>query len=766
MDVYNTIRFTDSSWSSQGQIGGSGNSLTYRGDSHTFQTKSGGDIGILSQTGSYFYSQQASNSFSIGRNSNEKLQIYVDDSNVSLIASQDADSNANHTFILNRAFAGTGESNFHIQKDGTVQFRIDAAGNASLGPYDTVSGGGGARTLALHGASGNTYTGLLALARSGSTKFYLYEEDDYFKYQGQSAGIHQFLVSGTTVVAEISTTRLWHRGSGGGKVAAVSVSDANNNASVGATWSSPGGSGMFMEYHPNSAVGYLQNNYNKSSGQVYGDILVRQKDGSSNWVDRLLFDNDSDKAVFKETLEVDSGTSSTFRVLCDNAGNATIEARGDGQGTGIVYVGQSSTYGGGIEYNGDNSPATTGAGSDYISLFRREAGTSAWTARNYYSSNNWEFREQIKAGNSISLNNHAVVRAAHFAQSGTSTGAILIQLPGNRSTNYSMAVFRITTYEYTSNAHNVYYVSGHDWTSGWYNNGATHQGTGEPESVKLVNNSGTDKQGILIGSTSEGRSYLHVTVDIMSAPNFYINNMNFQGSWSISLITSETGWSDNGGNLVKSHLKSGAGNKHYQATSSGRIYFGGNSYLTYGAANEIYFQNGHGYISMGPQNGSGSHIYTNLSRFYFNKKISLIDNTLISYNGDLQLKRNDSDTYKATITTSGLVSTQNVTAYSDERLKEDIKPITGALETVKKLQGVSYTRKDSGNKDIGFIAQAIERDCPEIADRIVNTSDDEMGTKHLNYQNMVALLTEAIKTQQQQIDALTQRIKELEDGDN
>jgi hypothetical protein len=47
-----------------------------------------------------------------------------------------------------------------------------------------------------------------------------------------------------------------------------------------------------------------------------------------------------------------------------DTGVATLSAYGDSQGTGRLYVGQSSTYGGGIEYNGDNSPASTGAGAD------------------------------------------------------------------------------------------------------------------------------------------------------------------------------------------------------------------------------------------------------------------------------------------------------------------------------------------------------------------------------------------------------------------
>jgi hypothetical protein len=60
-----------------------------------------------------------------------------------------------------------------------------------------------------------------------------------------------------------------------------------------------------------------------------------------------------------------------------------------------LYVGQSGSYGGGIEYNGDNSPASTGAGADYITLYRVSDGTYNWTARNFHNNNDWEFRGEV-----------------------------------------------------------------------------------------------------------------------------------------------------------------------------------------------------------------------------------------------------------------------------------------------------------------------------------------------------------------------------------
>ena len=81
--------------------------------------------------------------------------------------------------------------------------------------------------------------------------------------------------------------------------------------------------------------------------------------------------------------------------------NAELSLLGTNQGTGIVYVGQSSSHGGGIEYNGDNSPGTTGAGADRITLFRRTAGNDYWTAYNLHNSDDWRFRNNVYANNSL-----------------------------------------------------------------------------------------------------------------------------------------------------------------------------------------------------------------------------------------------------------------------------------------------------------------------------------------------------------------------------
>ena len=93
---------------------------------------------------------------------------------------------------------------------------------------------------------------------------------------------------------------------------------------------------------------------------------------------------------------------------------------------------------------------------------------------------------------------------------------------------------------------------------------------------------------------------------------------------------------------------------------------------------------------------------------------------------------------------------------SDIRYKSNIKRLTGALDTVKQLKGVTYNYKGNERTSIGFIAQEVEPVLPEV----VSTDGD--GFKSVGYANIVALLSEAIKEQQVMIEQLKARIDILE----
>lgn len=94
---------------------------------------------------------------------------------------------------------------------------------------------------------------------------------------------------------------------------------------------------------------------------------------------------------------------------------------------------------------------------------------------------------------------------------------------------------------------------------------------------------------------------------------------------------------------------------------------------------------------------------------------------------------------------------------SDRALKTNIQPLQNSLDKVLKLQGVSFNLKSTGDKSIGFIAQDVEKVLPELV------SGTE-GNKAVAYGNIVAVLVEAIKEQQKQIDELKSQIQELKEN--
>jgi hypothetical protein len=99
----------------------------------------------------------------------------------------------------------------------------------------------------------------------------------------------------------------------------------------------------------------------------------------------------------------------------------------------------------------------------------------------------------------------------------------------------------------------------------------------------------------------------------------------------------------------------------------------------------------------------------------------------------------------------------NVTAYSDIRVKTNIKIIDNAVEKVMQLDGITYDRTDTPElgRQTGVIAQQVLKVLPEA----VLGSEDT--TYSVAYGNMVGLLIEAMKEQQKQIEELKAEVKAL-----
>lgn len=92
-------------------------------------------------------------------------------------------------------------------------------------------------------------------------------------------------------------------------------------------------------------------------------------------------------------------------------------------------------------------------------------------------------------------------------------------------------------------------------------------------------------------------------------------------------------------------------------------------------------------------------------------------------------------------------ATGNVTAFSDERLKENVKTIEGALDKVAQMRGVTYNYKselNDGQRGTGVIAQEMQQVMPEVV--------EEGEYLSVAYGNLVGVLIEAVKELKAELD--------------
>ena len=111
--------------------------------------------------------------------------------------------------------------------------------------------------------------------------------------------------------------------------------------------------------------------------------------------------------------------------------------------------------------------------------------------------------------------------------------------------------------------------------------------------------------------------------------------------------------------------------------------------------------------------------------------------------------RDDTTTIFTFNDTGSFVATDDITAFSDRTLKENIISIPNALDKVCAIGGYTYDRTDIvRDRQTGVIAQEVLEVLPEA----VHQNED--GIYSVAYGNMVGLLVEAIKELKSEVDEL------------
>jgi hypothetical protein len=111
----------------------------------------------------------------------------------------------------------------------------------------------------------------------------------------------------------------------------------------------------------------------------------------------------------------------------------------------------------------------------------------------------------------------------------------------------------------------------------------------------------------------------------------------------------------------------------------------------------------------------------------------------------------------ATTITGAITATGDITAFftSDMALKQNIEPITGALDKVMALAGSRYEYRNKPEKKgafYGLMAQDVQKVLPEL---VHENADGELTIRMAGFE-LVAVLVEAIKELKEKIDGYTQ----------
>ncbi len=109
------------------------------------------------------------------------------------------------------------------------------------------------------------------------------------------------------------------------------------------------------------------------------------------------------------------------------------------------------------------------------------------------------------------------------------------------------------------------------------------------------------------------------------------------------------------------------------------------------------------------------------------------------------------------ICVTGSVFTCLILTNSSRRWKTNISPVENALDKVQQLNGVYYDSKTDGKRNLGLIAEEVGKVVPEI----VKYEENGKDAQGLDYSRLVALLIEAVKDQQKEINALKTTVNAL-----
>jgi len=278
-----------------------------------------------------------------------------------------------------------------------------------------------------------------------------------------------------------------------------------------------------------------------------------------------------------------------------------------------------------------------------------------------------------------------------------------------------------------------------------------------------------------IGSDNTAVGYFALNKNTARTNPTYIGNQNTAvGSYSLQSNTTGTRNTGTGAFSLQNNTtgldNSATGYSVLKSNTTGYRNTAAGSYSLYW--NDVGIENtaiGHFSLQQNTSGGGNTALGTNSLQ----KNTEGNNNTALGYKADVSLTNLSNATaigYNALVTASNSIvlgnsSVTNIGGYaswsnkSDRRIKKNIRDTRYGLATVMQLRPVDYSLISNDLKQVGFIAQEVNKLVPEVITGV--EGDLEKGEiLGITYANLVPVLTKAIQEQQKQIDGLHAQLNE------
>ena len=158
--------------------------------------------------------------------------------------------------------------------------------------------------------------------------------------------------------------------------------------------------------------------------------------------------------------------------------------------------------------------------------------------------------------------------------------------------------------------------------------------------------------------------------------------------------------------------------------------------------------------SSGSNGSSGSSGTTTITNATDNRVMTSAGGVTLNAEANLTFDGSTLAVTGAVTTTGNLTVGGTLTENSSLRYKENVETIKYGLDKVLQMRGVTYDKKDNGVKEIGLIAEELNKIAPELVNK-----NEEGEPDSVSYGRITAVLIEALKEQQKQIEELKALIK-------